>query len=302
MINSVKLPFPAILMLLLLVESFVSPPAWAERSPAYYSGIVQTLLDSEKGIQSKKPQKFSFETIKKYLLIESSHKKTYAKTFSGSTNPPRGVYRITVGTKTWKNLNNEWWKRLTARDKSMGGEIWYRTVTIDQKKYLEMLARRRSEEIILEIRSLCADLPSGRQQIRDRFALFWKNARQNKLFESEVKEKPIIEKPLDLRGIWAGPMENSRGGKATTNLNITKAVDGGEVTGLWHAGWKLENGRRAGNILTWEHTKIANGCRDYRIRMEIADDEKNASLIYWVKDRCRKPGTYTGSADLARKK
>ena len=74
-----------------------------------------------------------------------------------------------------------------------------------------------------------------------------------------------------------------------------------KLKGTWHAGWPLEDGKRMGRILTWKHSNIGNGCRDYRIRMVVSEDGQTAYMRYRVEDRCREPATYVGTAQLTRK-
>jgi hypothetical protein len=92
-------------------------------------------------------------------------------------------------------------------------------------------------------------------------------------------------------GRWSGSWDNSRGERGTGAINIREDANG-VVTGDEN-GWRIENGRRSGNVLTWEYRGRNNGCRDYKVRFEVTADGNTANGIYAVTDKCGKM-VYTG--------
>jgi hypothetical protein len=96
---------------------------------------------------------------------------------------------------------------------------------------------------------------------------------------------------LAVAGRWSGSWTNSKGesGKSTINLRD----DGGVIKGD-EDGWAIEDGRRVGNVLTWQYRNQNNGCRNYNVRWEISVDGRTANGTYSVTDRCTGQ-TYTGN-------
>lgn len=100
----------------------------------------------------------------------------------------------------------------------------------------------------------------------------------------------IAKKP-PISGSWNGAWTNSRGESGNTTVYISEA-DGERFAGD-EGGWLIENGRRSGNVLTWEYRGQNNGCRDYKVRWEISSDGRTANGTYEVFDHCQKQ-TYFG--------
>jgi len=92
-------------------------------------------------------------------------------------------------------------------------------------------------------------------------------------------------------GRWSGSWDNSQGSTGSSTINIFEEANG-VITGD-EDGWAIENGRRSGNILIWEYRNQNNGCRDYKIRLEISADGSLINGEYRVTDRCENL-TYTG--------
>lgn len=93
-------------------------------------------------------------------------------------------------------------------------------------------------------------------------------------------------------GRWSGSWDNSRGGEGSSTINIIEDTNG-VITGD-EEGWTIENGRRSGNILTWEYRNQNNGCRDYTVRLELSADGSLINGSYRVTDRCENL-VYTGN-------
>ena len=93
-------------------------------------------------------------------------------------------------------------------------------------------------------------------------------------------------------GQWSGSWENTKGEKGTSTIKIieeaSSVIEGDED------GWMIEHGRRQGHVLTWEYTNRHNGCRDYQVRLEIAENGNVANGTYEVRDRCEHT-SYRGS-------
>ncbi|MGI9068546.1 MAG: caspase family protein [Pyrinomonadaceae bacterium] len=93
-------------------------------------------------------------------------------------------------------------------------------------------------------------------------------------------------------GRWSGSWVNTRGGTGNSTIRIVEEA-GGVIKGDEN-GWIFQNGRRFGNVLSWEYRNQENGCRDYKVRLEISPDGQTASGDYQVTDRCEKQ-TYGGT-------
>ena len=106
--------------------------------------------------------------------------------------------------------------------------------------------------------------------------------------ENNVAFRPIYSSS----GRWTGDWDNSRGGTGTSTINIVEDTNG-IITGD-EDGWTIENGRRSGNILTWEYRNQNTGCRDYTVRLELSADGSLINGTYRVADRCENL-VYTGN-------
>ncbi|SPE31655.1 exported hypothetical protein [Candidatus Sulfotelmatomonas gaucii] len=91
-------------------------------------------------------------------------------------------------------------------------------------------------------------------------------------------------------GRWSGNWTNSHGASGQ-NLIMNLNEQNGTITGDDN-GTPIVNGRRTGNVLTWENLNVAN-CRDYTVRAEISADGNLLNGTYQVNDRCGHQ-TYNG--------
>ena len=95
-----------------------------------------------------------------------------------------------------------------------------------------------------------------------------------------------------LTGQWFGSYKNDKGESGTSMISLVEGANG-VITGD-EAGWKIKNGRRVGNVVTWQYLKQVRRCRDYQVRLELSNDGKVLSGTYTVKDRCAGPANYSG--------
>jgi Caspase domain len=93
-------------------------------------------------------------------------------------------------------------------------------------------------------------------------------------------------------GRWVGQWSSTRGQSGTSTLNIVEER-GGVIKGD-EDGWKMVNGHRAANVLSWEYQNI-DQCRDYQVTLTIHDDQTTATYRYAVTDHCQAPPSYNGS-------
>lgn len=103
---------------------------------------------------------------------------------------------------------------------------------------------------------------------------------------------------LNVSGTWSGDWNNSKKESGQSTLVIIEEADGlikGEERDK-DTTYTIANGHRTGNVLTWEYRNVATGCRDYKVRLEVASDARTGELTatgtYSVDDRCRE--NYTG--------
>ena len=116
---------------------------------------------------------------------------------------------------------------------------------------------------------------------------------------TSLNSSPSSPSPIHaLVGKWSGPMKNSRGGLVRSSDLIIRKEVGDTFHGTWHSGWKIENGKRKGSLLTWEHKSIGDGCKSYNVRMLLGKEGDVASLKYDVKNSCNPKWNYHGKAVL----
>lgn len=96
--------------------------------------------------------------------------------------------------------------------------------------------------------------------------------------------RPNITTNNNISGRWTGSWNNSRGESGESTININEGRNAA-ITGQ-EAGVNIENGRRSGNVLTWEYRNLNNGCDDYKVRLEISADGRTANGTFNVTDRC----------------
>jgi len=108
----------------------------------------------------------------------------------------------------------------------------------------------------------------------------------------DMSKTPLPGTLGSVTGQWSGSWENTKGEKGTSTIKIieeaSSVIEGDED------GWMIEHGRRQGHVLTWEYTNRHNGCRDYQVRLEIAENGNVANGTYEVRDRCEHT-SYRGS-------
>jgi hypothetical protein len=97
---------------------------------------------------------------------------------------------------------------------------------------------------------------------------------------------------VGLTGAWFGSYGNDKGESGTSIINLVEHANG--VINGDEVGWKIEHGRRTGNVLTWQYLKRVHGCRDYQVRLELSTDGKVLTGTYTVKDRCAGLANYSG--------
>jgi uncharacterized caspase-like protein len=111
---------------------------------------------------------------------------------------------------------------------------------------------------------------------------------------NETTDAPEVKTALPpATGLWSGSWVNTRGLSGDSTIRIVEEA-GGVIKGDEN-GWIIENGRRSGNVLSWEYRNQENGCRDYKVRLEISANGQTANGSYQVTDRCEKQiyaGTY----------
>ena len=109
----------------------------------------------------------------------------------------------------------------------------------------------------------------------------------------DASPAPVPSASLNVSGSWSGPYRNTRGESGTESL-IVKEEQLGVLKGQW-GGIEIVNGRRNGNIVTWEARSAG---RDYRASGTISTDGKKMTLQYSVIDPAR--GNYTGIDEFVR--
>jgi hypothetical protein len=109
--------------------------------------------------------------------------------------------------------------------------------------------------------------------------------------KADENTNPPTPAPPSASGRWTGSWTNSKGDSGRSSINISEQ-GAGAFTGD-EGGWVIVNGRRDGNVLTWEYRGQDNDCVDYAVRFEISADGSTANGTYTANDRCKKQ-TYTG--------
>jgi len=312
-LDSKKESIFSVLLLALMVLTFTcrAEVVYAEASSLLKQKVVQTLLDSaenKKSIGELRPASIDFE---QFRVQTSFQWETYSKEKETDHIGEQEIYRITLGKTRSPNLSRQWWKKIKNTQNSQI-EIWKRPVSVAANNFTELLARQRKKNFVFELRMFSGDVNAGKKLLVKRFNSFLSNANANKLFSDEVlKQKPSSTKArfsfkpgqslkkVDVAGSWKGPMSNSKGSKSSQSTLSLRTAPDGTIHGSWHAGWRVQNVHRQGNILSWKHNKLSKGCKDYSNRLEFVSSNQ-AILTYNVHDRCNKPNYYSGTAELTR--
>src|SRR5262249_6224696 len=100
---------------------------------------------------------------------------------------------------------------------------------------------------------------------------------------------------ISIAGRWSGSWKNAKAEAGESTINLVEEPDG-KIRGD-EDGWTIENGRRAGNILTWEYRNQDGGCCNYKVSMRLSGDGRLLTGTYEVTDRCKRQvysGNYAG--------
>lgn len=92
-------------------------------------------------------------------------------------------------------------------------------------------------------------------------------------------------------GRWVGNYTNTKGDAGKSTITINQLADG-TITGD-EDGWRIENGRRNGNSLTWRYLRQNSGCRNYDVALQLSNDGETFTGTYQVTDSCAR-STYSG--------
>ncbi|RMG41820.1 MAG: hypothetical protein D6719_07770, partial [Candidatus Dadabacteria bacterium] len=207
-----------------------------------------------------------------------------------------GAYKIEVGKAPKEIPEPELWKKiLSGADKKNTPDIWARKLLEAGNISYEFIARKRIGDIAFEISLVSDDARAAEREIKERFKLFLDNAYKNGLF-SPAKHAGAN----NFKGVWRGPMRNSKGGFASASTLIITAANERQAEGVWHAGWRFKNGKIQGDLLNFEIKGASGGCRDYKCSFKLKTPDSGV-LKYEATDRCSRPAHYSGQAELKRK-
>lgn len=275
-----------------LMVAFLPGDAQAARTKRYYRRVAQTLIDAENRISSAGRIYVGDKEVDELFVGEHLQGRVYVKSHFGSGKELLGTFKIITDAVIEPRMPPSIWKAAVLPGKRPSGRLWSRPVVVGNKKRHEFLARHVEGGNVFELTMMYDSAEKGRKDVAKLFADFVQNGHANGLF---AEEKNIV-----LAGTWKGDMINSRGEKLQSSTLLLNESGQGEFSGVWHAGWKIENARRDGEVLTWQHSGIQEGCRSYSNRMEVQDDGQRAVLTYKVNDRCREPHSYEGRVNLRR--
>lgn len=107
------------------------------------------------------------------------------------------------------------------------------------------------------------------------------------------------EGQVSVSGQWVGTWTNSLGNTGSSTITIVEMPDG-TITGGEGDDWVMMNGRREGNVLTWNYVGIQNGCLDYSCQFEFDETGTQGQGSYSVTDSC-KDTEFTGTYDSYQK-
>jgi hypothetical protein len=107
------------------------------------------------------------------------------------------------------------------------------------------------------------------------------------------------QNPFALSGQWSGVYSDGKAIVATSTLKIVEGANG-LITGN-EGGMKIENGRRIGDLMTWEYLNQYNGCIDYAVVLVISNSG-TLNGTYSQKNRCAGQSTYTPEWNVSFKK
>lgn len=300
------------LLLLILSLFVVVNHSVAEYSDAYYQRTVQTILDTEKNVQSSGKITVTTSEANEYLVRKSMNWRSYAIAHFPTDDPPRGLFKLTIGAHRYMNLASRWWKRIKFKPTKEFPriEIWSRTVAAGGQNFIELLLREKRDHLGFEIRLVFKTSTGALSALLKRYRLFLKNAMVNRAFSpdsnasNDTDTNPaVVHNPVPgahLNGTWSGPMRNTKAAGDTAASLVLDIQPDGEIKGTWYADWPLENATFDGKTLSWEHNRIGRGCRDYVNKLTIEGSGKKGLITYHVLDRCSEPKHYKGTHTITK--
>jgi hypothetical protein len=99
-----------------------------------------------------------------------------------------------------------------------------------------------------------------------------------------------------ISGKWKGKYLESLGNRGEVTLQLSE--EKGKVTGSWGNSYKMENGRRIADTVSWR--MVIDG-RDYLVHGIISDGGKSLTLDFtWIEDKVGRLQKATGIATLKR--
>lgn len=98
---------------------------------------------------------------------------------------------------------------------------------------------------------------------------------------------------VSVSGEWAGTWSNSLGNTGSSTITIVEMPDG-SITGGEGGEFVMSNGRREGNVLTWQYIGAQDACLDYECRFVIDSSGTQGQGSYTVTDSCQ-DRTFTGT-------
>lgn len=128
---------------------------------------------------------------------------------------------------------------------------------------------------------------------------------------SEDKPTNIVVKPPvapesnavpigTVKQVWDGTVKSSADKKDARFKLLVYQISEDSFTGEWQGGIVISNGKRRGNMLSWESNGLNDGCRDYKVRVDMTKAGDQASVIILAKDRCQKPAQFSSSGKIKR--
>ncbi|MEO6393842.1 MAG: hypothetical protein ABIP75_18460 [Pyrinomonadaceae bacterium] len=100
---------------------------------------------------------------------------------------------------------------------------------------------------------------------------------------------------VSVTGQWVGTWTNSLGNSGSSTITVLEMPDG-TITGGEGDEFVMMNGRREGNVLSWNYVGVQNGCLDYSCQFEFDETGTQGQGSYTVTDSC-KDSEFSGTYD-----
>jgi hypothetical protein len=109
----------------------------------------------------------------------------------------------------------------------------------------------------------------------------------------EATATPTPGEAVSFTGTWSGNWTNSKGESGRSTISVTENGDG-TISGGEGNDFVMANGRRTGDVLTWDYVGAGDTCFDYKCVFIVDPSTMTGRGTFTVTDSCQDT-TFTGT-------